>query len=87
MKIEQIHVSWDASVRLSNDETLLLLHALKYYVEQGRATLTDPKMVELRQKASMAGFFEMLEQETEAARKLHNEFLPAFGPDREHLAL
>ena len=89
MKIENIDVlhGWAATVKLNNDEVLVLLHALKYYTTESEKVWNNPEYQKLKERPEWAGVFELAAKETEAARKLHNEFLPAFGPDREYLAL
>ena len=82
--------NWDeVSVKLNNHETLLLLQSLKSTIRQEQSILSGIKEA-LSSRPDMTDVARMLEDRLAAANdkvKLHNELLPCFRSDYEHLKL
>lgn len=79
--------TWDeVSIKLNNHETLLLLQSLKEDIEHARAYL--PELSEaLKDHPDMSDLVKASLKVANDKVKLHNELLPCFRSDYEHLML
>ena len=77
---------WDeVSIKLNNHETLMLLQALKSDSDNIREAVADLKDKEISR--DLRGLVEMNVNIANDNVKLHNELLPCFRSDYEHLML
>lgn len=78
--------NWDeVSIKLNNHETLMLLQALKSDSDDIREAVADLKGKEIGR--DLRGLVEMSVNIANDKVKLHNELLPCFRSDYEHLML
>ena len=78
--------NWDeVSIKLNNHETLMLLQALKSDSDDIREAVADLKDKEIGR--DLRGLVEMNVNIANDKIKLHNELLPCFRSDYEHLKL
>lgn len=78
--------NWDeVSIKLNNHETLMLLQALKSDSDDIREAVADLKDKEIGR--DLRGLVEMSVNIANDKVKLHNELLPCYRSDYEHLML
>lgn len=86
MEIIAIKNGWDVTVELNNHETLLLLQSLKDDIRQARIDL--PKLANaLKDHPDMHDITDASLSVANDKIKLHNELLPCYRSDYEHLML